>query len=168
MKVFSRYLLLLLIVLLAGCNADEPTLKNGETTVTEEMNEVISNYIVEKYKDIAAPTDQQFEVHKVYGTNEENDVTHLYIWSYYAGFNIATGKEEQSGHSLPALIDLKTTESGYEVVNYTEPEDGSEWTASLEKMFPKKYVKKAHQDAVNIDSLEKEMDKKVAAWLDEQ
>ena len=168
MKIFQRYLPLLLIILLAACNNDELTLKNGETHVPEQVNEVISDYIVEQYKDMFTPTDQQFEVHKVYGTSEENDVTHLYIWSYYAGFNIATGKEEQSGHSLPALIDLKETDSGYEVVNYTEPEDGSEWTASLEKIFPRRYVKKAHQDAGNVDALEKEMDKKVAAWLDEQ
>lgn len=154
-----------MIILLAGCNAGELALKNGEAHVPEEMNEVISNYIVEKYQDMATSTDKQFEVHKVYGTSEENDVTHLYIWSYYAGFNISTGIEVQVGHSLPALIVLQKKESGYEVINYKEPEDGSEWIVSLEKMFPKKYVKKARQDAGNIGTLEREMDEKVEQWL---
>lgn len=168
MKVFLRHLIFLFIILLAGCNAGELALKNGESHVPEEMDEAISNFIVEKYQDMSTSTDKQFEVHKVYGTSEENDLTHLYIWSYYAGFNISTGPEVQLGHSLPALIVLQKKEFSYEVINYIEPEDGSEWIVSLEKMFPKKYVKKAQQDAGNLGTLEREMDEKVAAWLDEQ
>ncbi|WP_121662198.1 hypothetical protein [Metabacillus litoralis] len=63
------------------------------------------------------------------------------MWSFYAGFNKSTGIEEQSGHSLPAVIQLSKKEENYSVIEYIEPQDGSLYQSSLEKMFPKKILK---------------------------
>jgi hypothetical protein len=110
--------MILLSVFLISCSSDASTLTNGDAHVTEEMNEEISNYLVTKNANMYAPTDKQFEVHRIYGTSEADGIIHVYLWSYYSGFNVSTGFEEQSGHSLPALIHLKENEDGYEVVKY--------------------------------------------------
>ncbi|WP_226671123.1 hypothetical protein [Metabacillus litoralis] len=156
------------VVILAGCNGNDVTLNDGDKLITEEMDEVISDYIIQKYSDSYGDTEEQFEVHKVYGTSESDEVLSVYMWSYYGGFNKSTGVRLQSGHSLPVVIMLSKKEETYAVTDYIEPEDGSFYQSSLKKMFPEKYVKFAQQDSGNIKDLEKEMDKKVKRWLDKQ
>lgn len=155
-------------VFLAGCNENEVNAIDGDKQITEEMDEVISDYIIQKYSTSYFDTEKQFEVHKVYGTNESSGVISVYIWSYYGGFNKSTGIVAQSGHSLPAVIRLSNKEGNYSVIEYIEPQDGSLYQSSLEEMFPKKYLKFAQQDSGNIGNLKKEMDKKVKEWLEKQ
>ncbi|UYZ20220.1 hypothetical protein [Mesobacillus jeotgali] len=166
---FKSSILFLLFgaLLLAGCSGNEANLQDGDEHITEEMDEVISNYIIQKYSTSYYDTEKQFEVHKVYGTNESDGVISIYMWSYYGGFNKSTGITNQAGHSLPAVIRLSKKEENYSVIEYTEPQDGSFYQSSLEKMFPKKYLKLAQQDSGNIEDLQKEMDKKVKQWLEQ-
>ncbi|WP_121661948.1 hypothetical protein [Metabacillus litoralis] len=153
------------VLFLAGCSGNELNLQDGDKHITEEMDKVISDYIIQKNSSSFSDTEKQFEVHKVYGTNELDGVISVYMWSFYAGFNKSTGIEEQSGHSLPAVIQLSKKEENYSVIEYIEPQDGSLYQSSLEKMFPKKYLKLAKQESGNIGGLQKEMDKKVKQWL---
>ncbi|WP_342543578.1 hypothetical protein MHH33_08640 [Paenisporosarcina sp. FSL H8-0542] len=164
----NQWFFLILSIFLVGCAPDVPEIKDGNSHVTEEMDEVISDYIVEKYKGIYYPSEKQFEVHRIYGTSEENGVINVNMWSYFSGFNKANGVESQSGHSLPALIQLKKTDSGYEVIKYIEPKEGNQYASSIKKMFPEKYAKIAVHDAETIESLEKEMSEKVEDWLNEK
>jgi hypothetical protein len=159
-------LTLLLILFLSGCSGKDGNLVDGGKHVTPSIHDAISDYIVQHSAKAYAGTEKQFEVHKVYGTSEKDGVLSVYMWSYYAGFNGATGSEAQSGHSLPAVIRLKQDGDTYSVIDYTEPQDGSMYQSSLEKMFPAKYVKSAQRDSGNIGGLQKEMDKKVKAWLE--
>ena len=169
-KTKSSILFLLLgaLLLLTGCSGNEANLQDGDKHITEEMDEVISDYIIQKYSSSYLDTEKQFEVHKVYGTNETDGVISVYMWSYYGGFNRSTGIENQAGHSLPAVIQLNKKEGNYSVIEYTEPQDGSLYQSSLEKLFPEKYLKLAQQDSGNIEDLQKEMDKKVKQWLEKQ
>ncbi|WP_064093344.1 hypothetical protein [Rossellomorea aquimaris] len=155
-------------VFLAGCNENEANIIEGDKHITTEMDEVISNFIIQKNSTSYFGTEKQFEVHKIYGTSESNGVLSVYMWSYYGGFNKSTGIENQAGHSLPAVIRLSKKEGNYSVIEYKEPQDGSLYNASLEKMFPNKYLKFAKQDSGNIGGLQKAMDKKVGRWLEEQ
>ncbi|CAN7528199.1 hypothetical protein [Rossellomorea sp. LjRoot5] len=162
-----RFLILVMsAVLLAGCNDQDLNLTDGDKQITQQIDDAISHYIVQKYATSYYGTEKQFEVHKVYGTSEKDGLLSVYMWSYYGGFNQANGLESQSGHSLPAVIRLKQDGDIYSVIDYTEPQDGSMYQSSLEKMFPAKYVKSAQRDSGNIGDLEKEMNKKVKAWLD--
>ena len=45
-------------------------LKDGDKHITEEINEVISDYIIQKYSSSSLDIEKQFEVHKVYGLSE--------------------------------------------------------------------------------------------------
>jgi hypothetical protein len=166
------FLSLLMVLLLVGCseNLTKDTgtvLKEGDNHISKEMEEVISNYIIQKYSSVYLQTEKLFEVHKVYGTSELNSIISVYMYSYFGGFNKSTGLENQAGHSLPAVIRLQKKSTGYSVIEYTETKDGNQYHSSLEKMFPDRYLKMAQQDVGNIEDLQKEMDNKVKHWLEE-
>ncbi|MFF2448380.1 hypothetical protein ACFVSW_14885 [Neobacillus sp. NPDC058068] len=164
----SILLLLFGTVFLVGCNGNEVNLIDGDKHITEEMDEVISDFIIQKYSSINSDIEKQFEVHKVYGTSESDGVLSVYMWSYYGGFNKSTGIENRAGHSLPAVIRLSKKGEKYSVIKYTEPHDGELYPSSLKKMFPEKYLKLVQQDTGNIEELQKEMDEKVKKWLEMQ
>ena len=108
------------------------------------------------------------KVHKIYGTSEEDGVISVYMKSFFAGFNRATGLEEETGMVKPVVIRLSETEGTYSVVEYLETEDGGMWETSLNEMFPKKYYKKALKNSGHVRDLQKVMDRKVTQWLGEQ
>lgn len=141
-------------------------LTDGDSEVTEEMHQVISEYIIGQ-KNSSQHTDVQFEVHKVYGALQEGDTTAIFMWSYYNSFNKATGKEEVTGASLPVKIVLQNIDGNYEVTHYEEALDGSMYVESIKNMFPEQYVDEALQQPGNIKDLLVEMRQKVDAWFDE-
>lgn len=165
MKIpFKRYVTLaFVILLLSGCNSIFDS--SSQVEVTPEMNEVITNYIIDKYKEVYPPSDRYFEVHKVYGAKEAGEITSVYMYSLYLGFNKETKTKAQSGHSLPALVKLKKEDGKYVVTYYKEPEDGTRYKDSIYKMFPRKYASKAMDDTGNIRGLEDEIQKNVEEWL---
>lgn len=167
----SGLIILMIVLLLVGCSGNETSnlhINDNKHQVANEMDEVISNYIIQKYTStkVYPSTEKLFEVHKIYGTSESDGVISVYMYSYFGGFNKSTGLESQMGHSLPALIRLQKKETGYTVVDYTEPKDGNLYVSSLEKMFPEKYLNIAQRDVGNIDDLEQLMDNRVQQWLD--
>ncbi|MHA6483602.1 hypothetical protein ACX1C1_17075 [Paenibacillus sp. strain BS8-2] len=170
-KLTSQLLLLVGALLLAGCSGQvvnshyENNLQDGDNQLTEEMNEIISDHIIQKYATIYQSTEKQFEVHGVYGTNESDGVITVYMWSYFGGFNQSTGLDTQVGHSLPAVIQLSEKEGTYSVLAYTEAEDGNSYQPSIEKMFPSKYLRLVRHSRGIMKDLKKEMDEKVNAWL---
>ncbi len=153
---------------MAGCSGKEVNLQDGDTHINEEMDQVISDYIMQKYSSSYYETEKQFEVHEVFGTSESDGVINVYMWSYYGGFNKSTGLENQAGHSLPIVIRLSKKEENYSVIEYIEPQDGNLYQSSLTEMFPKKYLKLVQQRSGNIEDLQKEMDKKVRKWVEKK
>ncbi|WP_066299095.1 hypothetical protein [Bacillus sp. FJAT-29937] len=162
----SILLLLFGVIFLTGCNGNEVNLKDGDTYLTEEMDEVISDYIIQKYSSINSNIEKHFEVHRIYGTSESNGVLSVYMWSYYGGFNKSTGLESRAGHSLPAVIQLREKDNKYSVVKYIEPQDGNLYQSSLKKMFPEKYLRIIHEDSGSREDLQSKMDEKVKQWLE--
>lgn len=169
MRLSTLFFLLAAVMLIAACSdyINSGTKYNdGDQLISEEMNEEISNYIIQKYSTVYIDTEKRFEVHKVYGTEQTNDSITVYMYSYFGGFNKSTGLKNQAGHSLPAVIRLQKKSDGYSVTRYMEPKDGSLYQSSLKKMFPKKYLEIAQRDTGNINDLHQEMDSKVKQWLD--
>lgn len=135
--------------------------------VTEEINSMISEFIVNHNQDKYGETEKQFEAHKVYGAKQVDGITEVYIYSLYMGFNRATKDQEQSGRSGPALIKLRKENATYSVIEYVEPLDGEMYVESINEMFPKRYAKQAISDTGHVEDLVEEIKKKVAAWLAE-
>ena len=146
---------------------NETNLIDGDANVnmTEEMHQFISDYIILQSQNQYEQTDAQFEVHKVYGTLQEGDKITVYLWSFYNRFNRETGNEEVSGASQPISITLEKNGDEYKVIDFIQPEDGSQFVESIQKMFPNRYVEEVFQQPINIDELKEEMQQKVNAWL---
>ncbi|WP_088011629.1 hypothetical protein [Gottfriedia acidiceleris] len=162
-QVVSLMLSCLVVVSAAGCS------QTSAKGVSKEMDTVISNYIVEKYKgNLNNPTDKGFEAHKIYGSKKMNDKTTVYLQYFYEGFSYSTKAELETGSVVPASITLKEKGNSYEVVDYQEPGDGEMFEDGLKKLFPSKYVKKAIHDQSNAAGLNDEMDKKVKEWEKEK
>ncbi|MGO4547265.1 hypothetical protein AB4Z29_21000 [Paenibacillus sp. 2TAB23] len=181
MKLKMMLLMITIVCVLSACKADEriKLVNSGENErtiayeenqftvhITEEMNEAISNYVIQKYSSVYSHLEKQFEVHNVYGASETNGIFTVYLYSYFGGYNKFSGLENQAGHSLPAVIRLQKKAEGYAVIEYTEPKDGSLYQSSLKQMFPEKYLKMMYEDAGTTEKLQIEMDKKVKRWLD--
>ncbi|ANE46603.1 hypothetical protein SY83_10330 [Paenibacillus swuensis] len=174
----TRLLFLLMsltvLSLLMGCTNTAKDLEVADTAVTtndvnQEMNDTISNHIVQKYAGGYSPTEKQFEVHKVYGTSKSPDGDiNVYMHSYYGGFNKSTGTKMISGHSFPAVIRLKKEAAGYSVREYKEPQDGNLYRSSLQDMFPAPYLEMIDNDKEESQELQKAMNMKVEQWLKEK
>jgi hypothetical protein len=150
-----------------GEEEEEVTINSSETEV-DDLDHVISDYIVQFNKDKYFPTEKQFEVHHIYGTAEIDDLVEVYLYSLYAGFNRATKDEGQSGRSGPALVKLKKTNDTYSVVEYKEPGDGDMYVESIYEMFPDSYAEQAINDTDYVrKKLDEELEAKVAEWLAE-
>lgn len=151
-----------LLFLLMGCTSFN---SSNEVKVTSQMNELISDYIIQHYDDVYPETDKRFEVHKIYGAKENGEVTSVYLYSLFLGFNKKTKTEGQSGHSVPAVIKLRSKDGKYVVSHYKEPQDGADFKRSLYKIFPRNYARKALEDSKNSAGLQKKMNQKAEMWL---
>ncbi|MFI8496638.1 hypothetical protein ACIGC1_28025 [Peribacillus butanolivorans] len=152
-------MLLALSVVIIGCS-------NSEVTVTEDMDQFITDTIIEEGKASVSSTDKQFEAHNIFGTEEKDGLTNIYLHTVYEGYDKVTGGEIKAGFSYPVLIKLAKEKNVYVVKKYRIPEDGAEYTKSIEEMFPKKYAKKAiNNKQGTVHKLEKEIQKEVDNWL---
>ncbi|MFN7253403.1 MAG: hypothetical protein ACK4M9_21920 [Anaerobacillus sp.] len=152
----------------AGGEEEEEVTTNSNETKTDDLDLLISDYIVYYNKYKYFPTEKQFEVHHIYGTEEIDGLVEVYLYSLYTGFNRATKDEGQSGRSGPALVKLKKTNDGYSVVEYKEPGDGDMYVESIYEMFPDNYAEQAINDTDNVrKKLDEQIKAKVADWLAE-
>ncbi|MFC9601176.1 hypothetical protein ACFY5J_18485 [Peribacillus butanolivorans] len=163
--LFNRYLILSVFltfsILFIGCSNSS----SGEVTITKDMDQIVSDTIMEQNKDALSPTDKQFEAHKIYGADEKDGLMSIYLYALYEGYNKSTGTEVQSGHSYPARIRLAKDENGYVLKEYKETEEGEEFIDSLEDMFPSKYSKQVLKDTEDGADLGEQLQKKVENWL---
>ncbi|WP_129692262.1 hypothetical protein [Gottfriedia acidiceleris] len=160
----SFMIVLFISIFLAGCS--KSVITDGRTNVTKEMDQIISDYIIEQYKGLYPPSEKQFEVHNVYGTEKKNDNLIVYFYSLFGTYNLSTKTESQAGHSFPALIKLKRQGYSYSVVEYEEPDEGDPGV-SLKRMFPRKYEKQVRNNQGDLEKLDLQMKKKVKQWLAE-
>ncbi|MGG4265064.1 hypothetical protein [Peribacillus simplex] len=163
--LFNRYLImsvfLTISILLIGCSNST----SSKVTITKEMDQIVSDTIMEQNKDALSPTEKQFEAHKIYGADEKDGLISIYLYALYEGYNKSTGTEVQSGHSYPARIRLAKDENGYVVKEYKETEEGEEFIDSLEDLFPSKYSKQVLKDTENGADLGGLIQKEVKNWL---
>ncbi|MGE7879175.1 hypothetical protein [Peribacillus muralis] len=158
--LFNRCLImsvfLTISILLIGCS---------KVTITKEMDQIVSDTIIEQNKDDFSVTDKKFEEHKIYGADEKDGVITIYLYALYEGYNKSTGTEVKAGHSYPARIKLAKDENGYVLKEYKKPEEGGEFVESLEDLFPRKYAKQVYKDQGHAAYLGEDIQKEVKNWL---
>jgi Na+-transporting methylmalonyl-CoA/oxaloacetate decarboxylase gamma subunit len=157
MKKIIIFSFLVLLILSAGCSAaiDQFTavpkievnkLKVVESQDTEQadeqanLDEIISSYLAQQLA-FTALDGTVFEAHEIYGTEEKDGKTYVYLWSMqqeyaYENNEILRG----AGSSMPLVMVLeKDSEGKYSTITHMVPRDGEHYSSSVKKLFPEKY-----------------------------
>lgn len=163
-SIVRKSFFLLLVLIISGCSSTNVSNTN-KFTITKEINDIISNYIINSYKEVYPKTDKQFEEHKIYGYEENKNIISIYMFSRYESFNKESKSKSLTGHAFPVLIKLEKIGSQYKVIDYKEPANGSDYKSSIKKMYPSKYVNMAINDNTSSKELEEEISRKVIQWL---
>jgi len=129
----------------------------------KKMDNAISKYLVQKFRNSNDSSEKGFEVHHVYGTETKDNFTTAYIKSEYGEFQ-KSNDDMLSGHVVPAVIKMKQTGSTYEVIDYEEAKDGEMYVDSIKAMFPKQYAKQILKNNSNSFDLNAQLMKKVHEW----
>lgn len=134
--------------------------------VSENMNEIISDYILKYNKPLYAPSYVQFESHEIYGAEEKEDGIYVYMDVLYKGYDITeSGLNNVSGGFIPTVIILvKNKDEDYYVKSYKEPQDGDEMMSSIKSMFPKNIANKLQNDVVR-NKLQRDINIEAYKWL---
>lgn len=130
-------IVILLFLLLCGCS-------NGtlSETVAPEIENAVSQAILSDNKEGYYGGECPAEGHIIFGTKRENDIIYAYSYIEYACFGFENGNfVDMSGGQMPAVF--KFNADNYSLISISYPEDGTNYTSSIKKLFPKKYKSRA-------------------------
>lgn len=161
---------LLAITLLSGCSNNksinneqtntQSQLKEQEDSIDKSnMDEVISEYIIThtKYK----PTTKQFEAHKIYGMNKQENKVEVYLYSALIGYSFVDDNfKAEVGGNTAILIELLKENGKYKVIKFKQALDDD----SVKELFPKEYAEKALNE--QHTDLYESIKKQAESWLE--
>lgn len=90
------------------------------------------------------------------GIEEKDDVIYVYIWALVESYYTQDGKLIQnSGYSTPHKFIIKDNE----IIDYKIPRDGSEYSKSIEEIFPLDIRNKLNDDLVDENKIDNQVEK---------
>jgi hypothetical protein len=117
--------LLIMILLLAGCS---------NSAVTEEHGQEIERYI---RQEVMNPNfgGELFSAHEILASNEKKG--EIYLWALIEEY-YKEGAEVEKGSaiSVPMVLKVDRSEGSFKVISHTLPRDGSFYADDLKDMFP--------------------------------
>ena len=144
----------------------------GETR-TEAINETnvdtaIHNSIMEHNKDRYYKGVFACESHTVLATeagrsanSEEIETLTVYALALYEEYNLSEeGIESVSGGCGPVALTFNVTENGYELSEYWEPGDGSQYSDDIRKKFPEDILDEVWNPQDYVDAMTAENEQK--------
>ena len=144
----------------------------GETR-TEAINETnvdtaIHNAIMEHNKDRYYKGVFACESHTVLATeagrsanSEEIETLTIYALTLYEEYNLSEeGIESVSGGCVPVALTFNVTENGYELSEYWEPGDGSQYSDDIRKKFPEDILDEVWNPQDYVDAMTAENEQK--------
>lgn len=133
-----------------------------ENKITPEIEEVISQYIVEEVVYTRHPhlNGKVFEAHEIFGSEIKDDSLYIYMWVHYLDYYVASNRlKRSSGGTLPMAFVLKNDEEGKAyVVEHKKRGD-------IREMFPRKYHDIASTRPHNVIDLDKIVQSKARAYF---
>lgn len=144
----------------------------GETR-TESINETnvdtaIHNAIMEHNSDRYYKGVFACESHTVLATeaggaanSEENETLTVYVLTLYEEYNLSEeGIESVSGGCVPVALTFNVAENGYELSEYWEPGDGSQYSDDIRKKFPEDILDEVWNPQDYVDAMTAENEQK--------
>ena len=130
------------VCIIAACcfmtNRGRPTDTDIDRDVLEQA---VSNAILEHNRGHYHPGECVSEAHTILGAEELDGKVTVYCHVSYSEYVFENGYFTQgSGGSNPAVIYFDKTPDGLTFDRIKEPEDGTHYSRSINRMFPKKYL----------------------------
>lgn len=133
-------LFFLIIILLCGCT------KTSSVNITTEIDNAVSNAILEDNKGSYHEGECQAEGHIIFKAEKTDNEIILYSYIGYSEYGFENGNfVDVSGTMCPAVI---TLDKNYNLIEIKYPEDGSYYTKSIKNMFPRSCV----NDVLNLSN----------------
>lgn len=111
--------------------------------IDKELDSAVSKAIMDTSSD-GYNGEFKTESHMIYDFEEKGEKTTVYLWADVSSFGFLDGFfTEVGGGSNPLVLTFKKGETGFELVEHQEPEDGSHYGSSIKKMFPRRLEKNA-------------------------
>lgn len=131
-------LLVVVTLLLCGCT------KSTSISITPELDKAVSSAILEANKDSFYEGECQAEGHIIFEAEKINDEMIVYSYIGYSEYGFENGNfVDVSGTNCPAVIKL---DKDNKLIEIKYPEDGSLYSKSIKKMFPKSCI----NDVLNL------------------
>lgn len=148
-------LFIIVIVIFAGCSKTINT--SNSTSVNRQIDAALDAAVgkaVKNYGENAyAKGELATEGHEILEVEEKDSTVKAYTISRFGYFGFQNGVFTTiSGNgAIPTVITFSKNNSGYSLMEYKEPQDGSAYGESIKKMFPKSLWDKvlSHDDSVD-------------------
>lgn len=171
-KYFLLLVLNLMIFIAAACVQSWGNSKPLSHDAWENIDMMISDYILRTDFQGTVKGEKAFEVHKLYGIYAEETNIYVYALVLYEQYNFEHEKLKNVLSRIePAIFILKqNNKSKYIVDGCTKPECGQEYYENIEKIFPDRYSEQIWQDinSDNYGGLAGLMNDKVKEGLEKQ
>ena len=147
-KVCLGFLVLCVILVggFIGCTSkDAGESQGGEQNYSNDLESAISQAILSNNLGYYLSGETVAEGHIILETAEENDEVIVYALTSYGeyGFENDIFTKVSGTGIIPTQIIFQKDENGYMLMEYNMPKDGSEYTKSIEEMFPKSLAGRA-------------------------
>lgn len=141
MKMFRFFpLFFVIIIMLCGCT------KASSIDITAEIDNAVSNAILEDNKGSYYEGECQAEGHIIFIAEKTDNEIIVYSYIGYSEYGFENGNfVDVSGTMCPAVI---TLDNNFNLIEIKYPEDGSYYTKSIRKMFPRSCV----NDVLNLSN----------------
>lgn len=134
-------------------------------SVPAELDEAVGAAVIDKNSGTYLEGECKAEGHIVLDYYEEKNMTTVYALTTYGEYGFQNGKFIKISGSgvIPAVIIFSIDKEGDYIFNsYTEPSDGSGYTASVKELFPKELYNSIISVSDSDESLLKKQERKYA------
>ena len=133
----------LLVAVLAVCFLTNPKTA-GNSLVSPELDAAVSEAILNENANKSWSGECPTEGHVILGADETDTKAVVYAieefnsFGFYSGYFVDVG-----GHRVPAVFRFNKVDENYVLDRIDYAEDGSGYTSSIKRLFPKEYQKRA-------------------------
>ncbi len=119
-------------------------LHEAETQAVSDLDKAVSKAILDLNSKGRWLGECPAEGHVIFGTKESKGIVTVYMIERYSSYGFEDGWFiGKSGHIIPAVMRFEVKDGKYEFLDVEYAEDGSRYTSSIKKMFPKIYESRA-------------------------
>ena len=117
----------------------------GETpAIPDDLNLAIREAVLSRSSDYAMDGEYNAESHTVLLTDTDGDTVTAYAISLALSFEREGDKiSTVGGFHMPIVLTFDTSEGGYKLTEFWQPEDGNHYTSSIEEKFPEDIAEEA-------------------------